>query len=171
MFLLFRCSLFRFPLYLNGPSLFNHLSISTLFVSTSNHNRLIICLCIWPQIKGEQDFFLNSERHSNYLPKSSSSAVVHVRSAVFELILVRADIIFLPYNYLVDPRIRKTLSVDLMESVVSCKQKGHSLMTSFKIDSSFVPLNRPLSEVFFLVAWCHADCSLLPHIVEHLIFS
>ena len=35
----------------------------------------------------------------------------------------RADIIFLPYNYLVDPRIRKTLSVDLAESVVSKKIK------------------------------------------------
>ena len=46
-----------------------------------------------------------------------------------------ADLIFLPYNYLVDPRIRKTLAINLEQSAVIIDE-AHNVLKIFEDSSS-----------------------------------
>lgn len=84
----------------------------------------------------------------------------------------RADIIFLPYNYLVDPRIRKTLSVDLAESIVIIDE-AHNVLRIFEDSSSISFTTKEvaiaLAEIDFLLSVMEnadlaAGISLLPEL-------
>jgi len=60
------------------------------------------------------------------------------------------DIIFCPYNYLIDPRIRKSMKINLDDAIVivdeahniedSCRDSTTSLITKLQLDASIVAL-------------------------------
>lgn len=61
-------------------------------------------------------------------------------------ILKKADIIFMPYNYLLDPQIRKASQIDLKNAIVVldeghnvekvCEESASTLLTSTQIDTA-----------------------------------
>lgn len=65
------------------------------------------------------------------------------------------DIIFCPYNYLIDPRIRKSMQINLDEEIVivdeahnvedSCRESTTSLITKLQLETSIRELKELLS--------------------------
>ena len=90
-------------------------------------------------------YYNNMERASDTQPESGIGDIESLRQHGFKRKLcpyyisrdmaAKADIIFLPYNYLVDPRIRKSLAINLEECVVIIDE-AHNIMRVFEDASS-----------------------------------
>ena len=90
-------------------------------------------------------YYNNLERAADTQPESGVGDIESLRLHGFKRKLcpyyisrdlaAKADIIFLPYNYLVDPRIRKSLAINLEECVVIIDE-AHNIMRVFEDASS-----------------------------------